>query len=136
MAYRREWVFGTHRAHFEEPDILYVDFDGPTTVEDGKSLLSILQEAASQGPVFVVAEIEGSSIDKATRELFSQQARPEWVRGLIYVGVGPLLRAGAKAVAFGLYFTGKWKGDVEFVDSAQAARELIERKRATLQRSH
>lgn len=24
MAERREWVFGTHRAHFEEPDALFV----------------------------------------------------------------------------------------------------------------
>ncbi|RKH50503.1 hypothetical protein D7X55_11000 [Corallococcus sp. AB049A] len=38
--------------------------------------------------------------------------------------------ASAKAVAFALYLTGRLKGDVEFVTSGQAARELIERKRA------
>ncbi|NOK21714.1 hypothetical protein [Corallococcus carmarthensis] len=38
--------------------------------------------------------------------------------------------ASAKAVAFAIYLTGRLKGDVEFVTSRQAARELLERKRA------
>ncbi|WP_164017898.1 hypothetical protein [Pyxidicoccus trucidator] len=134
MTNRREWVFGTHRAHFEEPDVLFVDFSGPTVLEDAKRLLSIVQEvAADQGPVFVILDIDGSTIDKPAREAFSQLANPEWLRGVVYVGTNRLQMASAKAVAFGLYLTGKLKGDVEFVSSGQTARELIERKRVKAQ---
>lgn len=130
MTYRREWVFGTHRAHFEEPDVLCVDFTGPTGLEDAKRLLSIVQEVAVKGPVFVVLDIDGSTIDKPAREHFSQLSNPDLLRGVVYVGANRLQMASAKAVAFALYLTGKLKGDVEFVASGQAARELIERKRA------
>ncbi len=129
MTHGREWVFGTHRAHFEEPDILCVDFQGATGLEDAKRLLSIVQEVAVKGPVFVILDIDGSTIDKPAREHFSQLSNPDWLRGVVYVGTNRLQLASAKAVAFGLYLTGRLKGDVEFVASGQAARELIERKR-------
>ncbi|WP_147444125.1 MULTISPECIES: hypothetical protein [Corallococcus] len=130
MPERREWVFGTHRVHFEEPDVLFVDFNGATGLEDAKRLLSIVQEVALQGPVFVVVDIDGSTIDKAAREHFSKESSPERLRGVVYVGSHRLQIASAKAVAFALYLTGRLKGDVDFVTSEQAARELIERKRA------
>lgn len=116
--------------HLEEPDVLWVDFNGTTGLEDAKRLLSIVQEVAVQGPVFVVVDIDGSVIDKPAREYFSKESRPEWLRGVVYVGTQRLQMASAKAVAFALYLTGRLKGDVEFVTSGQAARELIERKRA------
>ncbi|RKH47182.1 hypothetical protein D7V93_34160 [Corallococcus llansteffanensis] len=119
-----------HRVHFEEPDILYVDFKGATGLDDAKRLLSIVQEAAVQGPVFVIVDINGSTIDKAAREHFSKESSPERLRGVVYVGTNRLQMASAKAVAFALYLTGRLKGDVDFVTSDQAARELVERKRA------
>lgn len=130
MAERREWVFGTHRVHFEEPDVLFVDFNGATGLEDAKRVISIVLEVAAQGPVFVVVDIDGSTIDKAARDYFSKESSPERLRGVIYVGSNRLQIASAKAVAFALYLTGKLKGDVDFVTTMQAARELIERKRA------
>jgi hypothetical protein len=130
MTERREWVFGAHRVHLEQPDVLWVDFNGPTGLEDAKRLLAIVQEVAVQGPVFVVVDIDGSVIDKPAREHFSKESSPERLRGVIYVGTQRLQMASAKAVAFALYLTGRLKGDVEFVTSGQAARELIARKRA------
>ncbi|NOK31944.1 hypothetical protein HMI49_01840 [Corallococcus exercitus] len=116
--------------HLEAPDVLWVDFNGATNLDDAKRLLSIVQEVAVDGPVFVVVDIDGSVIDKAAREYFSKESSPERLRGVIYVGTQRLQMASAKAVAFALYLTGRLKGDVEFVTSGQAARELIERKRA------
>ncbi|RKH13961.1 hypothetical protein D7V97_04250 [Corallococcus sp. CA053C] len=123
-------MFGTHRAHFEEPDVLFVDFNGATGLEDAKRVQAIVQEVAVQGPVFVVVDIDGSTIDKAARDYFSKESSPERLRGVVYVGSHRLQMASAKAVAFALYLTGKLKGDVDFVTTMQAARELIERKRA------
>ncbi|NOK07523.1 hypothetical protein [Corallococcus exercitus] len=120
--------------HLEAPDVLWVDFNGATNLDDAKRLLSIVQEVAVQGPVFVVVDIDGSVIDKAAREHFSKESSPERLRGVIYVGTQRLQMASAKAVAFALYLTGRLKGDVEFVTSGQAARELIERKRAKASR--
>ncbi|MFP2906265.1 hypothetical protein ACLESD_14595 [Pyxidicoccus sp. 3LFB2] len=123
-------MFGTHRAHFEEPDVLSVDFTGATGLEDAKRLLSIVQEvAAAKGPVFVILDIDGSTIDKPAREHFSQLSNPDWLQGVVYVGTNRLQMASAKAVAFALYLTGRLKGGVEFVSSGKAARELIDRKR-------
>ncbi|RKH33975.1 hypothetical protein [Corallococcus sicarius] len=116
--------------HFEEPDVLFVDFNGATGLEDAKRVISIVLEVAAQGPVFVVVDIDGSTIDKAARDYFSKESSPERLRGVIYVGSNRLQIASAKAVAFALYLTGKLKGDVDFVTTMQAARELIERKRA------
>ncbi|MCE9670557.1 hypothetical protein LY474_22385 [Myxococcus stipitatus] len=134
MTIRREWTFGTHRARFEEPDILFVDFHGATGLEDAKGLLAIVQEVvATHGPVFVTLDIDGSTIDKPAREHFSELSNPDWLRGVVYVGTNRLQMASAKVVAFGLYYTGRLKGDVEFVSSEKAARELIARKRAKAQ---
>ena len=130
MAEQREWVFGTHRAHFEEPDVLLVDFNGAVVLEDAKRVISLLLEVATQGPVFIVVDIDNSTIDKAARDCFSKETSPERLRGVIYVGSHRLQMASAKAVAFALYLTGKLKGDVDFVTTMKAAREIIERKRA------
>ncbi|QAT82088.1 hypothetical protein EJ065_0481 [Corallococcus coralloides] len=130
MANHREWEFGAHRAYFEEPDLLVLKFNGPSKMEDSKKVLEICQEASKNGPVFVISDVSTSSIDKDSRELLVAQAKAEWFRGHVYLGTGPLQRAGAKALMLALYFTGKWTVDVDFADSEKDARDLIAKKRA------
>ncbi|WP_223641577.1 hypothetical protein [Corallococcus sp. EGB] len=129
MAKHREWEFGAHRAYFEEPDLLVMKFNGPSKLEDSKKVLEICQEVSKSGPVFVISDVSNASIEKDARELLVAQAKAEWFRGHVYLGTGPLQRAGAKALMLALYFTGKWTVDVDFADSEKEARELIAKKR-------
>lgn len=129
MANHREWVFGAHRAQFEEPDLLLMTFNGPSKVEDSRKVLEVCQEVARKQPVFLISDVSNASIDKDAREMLVQHAKAEWFRGHIYVGTGPLQRAGAKALMLALYFTGKWTVDVDFADSERAARDLVAKKR-------
>jgi hypothetical protein len=130
VANHREWQFGTHRAHFEEPDLLVMKFNGPSKLEDSKKVLEICKEVSARGPVYVISDVSTATIEKDSRELLVAQAKAEWFRGHVYLGTGPLQRAGAKALMLALYFTGKWTVDVDFADSERDARDLIAKKRA------
>ncbi|NBD10397.1 MULTISPECIES: hypothetical protein [Corallococcus] len=130
MANLREWEFGTHRAYFEAPDLLVMKFNGPSKLEDSKKVLEICKEVSADGPVYLISDVSNSNIEKDSRELLVSQAKAEWFRGHVYLGTGPLQRAGAKALMLALYFTGKWTVDVDFADSERDARELIAKKRA------
>lgn len=130
MKNRREWSFGAHHAYFEEPDLLVMKFNGPAKLEDSRKVLEICEAAAEKQPVFLISDVSNSSIEKDARELLVQQAKAEWFRCHVYLGTGPLQRAGAKALMLALYFTGKWTVDVDFAESERVARELIDKKRA------
>ena len=130
MQNQREWVFGTHRAYFEEPDLLVMKFVGPAKVEDSRKVLEICEAVGTKQPVFVISDVSNATIEKDARELLVQHAKAEWFRGHIYLGTGPLQRAGAKALMLALYFTGKWTVDVDFAESERVARELVAKKRA------
>jgi hypothetical protein len=129
MSLIKEWTFGTHSARWVEPDLLRVKWQGPTRVEDVNSVLAILEEVASERPIFVVSDVSRSTIDKAAREHMSQHLRAEWFHGLIYVGADALQRAITKAIVIALYFTGKWRVDVEFAATEEEALHIVSRVR-------
>jgi hypothetical protein len=129
MSLIKEWTFGTHRARWEAPDLLRLTWKGPTRVEDVDSVLAILGEVAAERPIFVISDVSGSTIDKAAREHMSQRLRAEWFHGLIYVGADALQRAITKAIVIALYFTGKWRVDVEFAATEEEALQIVSRVR-------
>lgn len=129
MSLIKEWMFGTHSARWEEPDLLRVTWRGSTRVEDVDSVLAILREVAAERPIFVISDVTRSTIDKAAREHMSQSLRAEWFHGLIYVGADALQRAITKAIVIALYFTGKWRVDVEFAATEEEALQIVSRVR-------
>lgn len=129
MSLIKEWTFGTHSARWEEPDLLRVKWQGPTRVGDVDSVLAILQEVAAERPIFVISDVTRSTIDKAAREHLSQNLRAQWFHGLIYVGADALQRAITKAIVIALYFTGKWRVDVEFAATEEEALHIVSRVR-------
>ena len=129
MSLIKEWKFGTHTARWEDAELLRVCWQGPMRVEDVDSVVAIFQEVAAQGPIFVVSDVSSSTIDKEAREHFSQSLRAEWFHGLIYVGANALQRAITKAIVIALYFTGRWRVDVEFAETEQEALGLVARLR-------
>jgi hypothetical protein len=129
MSLIKEWTFGTHSARWEAPDLLRLTWRGPTRVEDVDNVVAIFQEMAAEQPIFVISDVSQSTIDKAAREHFSASLRAEWFHGLIYVGADALQRAITKAIVIALYFTGKWRVDVEFAETEQEAHQLISRIR-------
>jgi hypothetical protein len=130
MTESREWTFGDHRARFEAPDVVVMLLSGPTRLEDAQRIVDIYREVGSRQPLFGISHVANTSFDKDVRAYFAQHARAEWFRGIVVIGAGFVQRAAVKAVTMALYFTGKWKADIEFADSEEAARALIERKRA------
>lgn len=129
MSATKEWTFGTHHARWEHPDLLRVTFRGPTRVEDVDSLFAIYRELVAERPIFVIADISRSTIDKAARERFSHTIRAEWFHGLIYVGADALQRAITKAIVLALYLAGNWRVDVEFAETDEEALGIISRIR-------
>jgi hypothetical protein len=129
MKVLKEWKIGAHHVQWEEPDVLRCTFRGPSSLKDIDTFLDILREAAANQRVFVIQDITGSTIDKACREHLSKNIRPEWLRGLIYVGADTVQRAIVKAIMIALYFTGQWKVDIEFASSEADARTIIAQKR-------
>jgi hypothetical protein len=129
MSSIKEWTFGAHQARWEYSDLLRITCQGPTRVEDVDSILSICEEVAADGPIFVISDVTKSTIDKASRERFTQNLRAEWFHGLVYVGADALQRAIIKAIVIALYFTGKWRVDVEFAQTEEEALQIIARMR-------
>lgn len=130
MTIRREWKFGTHSAHFEQPDILWVKIEGETTLQDAISLSELYGELGSQNPFFVVTNVtEATSVEAEAREHVSKSLNPTWFLGSIYIGAGFMQKAVAKSLAFVHAMTGKLTFDMHFVATEQEARELIARER-------
>jgi hypothetical protein len=131
MTIRREWKFGTHSAHFEQPDILWVKIEGETTLRDAISLSELYGELGNKSPFFVVTDLrEASSVESEAREHVSKNLNPTWFLGSIYIGAGFVQKAVAKSLALVHAMTGKLTFEMHFVSSEQEARELIARERA------
>lgn len=131
MSIRREWKFGTHSAHFEEPDILWVRIQGETSLQDAISLTQLYGELGAQNPIFVVTDLaEATTVEAEARSHVSQNTNPSWFLGSVYIGAGFVQKAVAKSLAFVHAMTGKLSFDMHFVSSEQEARDLIARERA------
>jgi hypothetical protein len=134
MTIHREWKFGTHTAHFEQPDILWVRIHGETTLKDAISLSELYAELGSKNPFFVVTDLtDATSVETEAREHVSKNINPTWFLGSVYIGAGFVQKAVAKSLAFVHAMTGKLTFDMHFVATEQEARELIARER--IQRS-
>jgi hypothetical protein len=130
MPIRHEWKFGTHKAHFEQPDILWVSIQGETTLQDAISLTELYGEVGSKSPFFVVTDLtEAASVESEAREHVSKSINPSWFLGSIYIGAGFVQKAVAKSLAFVHALTGKLTFDMHFVATEPEARELIARER-------
>ncbi|MFY0571787.1 hypothetical protein ACN28E_49270 [Archangium lansingense] len=130
MSIRREWKFGTHSAHFEQPDILWVSIQGETTLQDAIALLELYKELGSQNPFYVVTDLtEATSFEAEAREHTTKSINPSWFLGSVYIGAGFVQKALAKSLAFVHAMTGRLTFDMHFVSKEQEARELIARER-------
>jgi FAD/FMN-containing dehydrogenase len=131
MTIRREWKLGTHSAHFEQPDILWVKIEGETTMQDAVSLSEIYGELGNQHPFFVVTDLrEATSVDSEARDYVARSVNPAWFLGSVYIGAGFVQKAVAKSLAFVHYLTGRLTFDLHFVGSEEEARELLARERS------
>ncbi|WP_224245476.1 hypothetical protein [Hyalangium gracile] len=129
MAVRREWTIGSHRAHFEEPDLLVMKYNGKFNLEEARLVVELYREVGTQRPFFLLADITGAEIASDARKHLTDQIKPEWFRGIVYAGASPVMRAVGKAMAVTFYFTGKWSTPFEFTATAEEARALIARLR-------
>jgi hypothetical protein len=127
-AMRTEWSFGRHQARFAPPDLLWVRFNGPTSFEEAKASVDICQEVGSVQPFFLLIDVGESTIDAKSRDYIVQSLKQEWFRGIIYIGLGMVQRAMAKALVVALYFT-RWRVDIDFVATEQDALALLAKKR-------
>jgi hypothetical protein len=130
MTMRREWKFGKHSAHFEQPDILWVSIEGETSLQDAISLSELYAELGSKSPFFVVTDLtQATSVETEAREHVSKSINPSWFLGSVYIGAGFVQKAVAKSLAFVHAMTGKLTFDMHFVATEPEARELIARER-------
>jgi hypothetical protein len=129
MMVQREWMFGTNRVRFEPPNLVVAKFVGTTALEDARRTIQVYKEVGSEQPFFLIADISESSIDKPARDYLTQNVRPEWLLGVVYVGAGLVQKAATKAMAIAIYVTGKSNLEFLFADTEAQARALYERKR-------
>jgi hypothetical protein len=130
MTAPREWAFGTHRATFEPPDLVVAWFHGTCRLEDAQRAIDIYREVGSQQPFFLIVDTTYATLDKEARDYLTQNVRPEWLLGVVYVGAGLVQRAVTKALAIALSATGKWTIDFLFARTLEEARTLYARKAA------
>jgi hypothetical protein len=135
MKERREWRIRDNTLHFELPDILWAEFRGTTTLEDAIPLVALYRELGTSRPFFLVADMkEADTPDPEGRRYLSEQARPEWVLGIVYIGARLVQKAAAKGIFLAAQLTGNADASglskVHFVSTPAEAYELVARLRA------
>ena len=135
MPQPREWSFGTHRAWFEPPDVLWMKIRGPTSLQDAILILEIYREVGGHQPVFLVTDLtEATTVDLEARDHVSWNFRMEWFRAAIYIGAGLMQRAVASSMTFLHSLTGKAAHPQHFVSTENEARTLLAEERSLLDR--
>jgi hypothetical protein len=130
VTHEREWQFGTHRAHLEEPDIIRVTFKGPMEFDDARALLGIYREVCPERPRYLFADIGASSMNAATRKYLGTELRTEWFLGVVYVGANLLLRIISDALTSHVLFSNRQRElDVRFVATEAEGRAVLETMR-------
>jgi hypothetical protein len=133
MPQPREWSFGTHRAWFEPPDVLWMKIRGDTSIQDAVSILEIYREVGSQQRFFLVTDLsEATSVDLEARDHISWNFRADWFHAAIYVGAGVMQRAVATSMSFFHSLTGQQTRPQHFVPTENDARALIAEERSLL----
>ncbi|HLK99271.1 MAG TPA: hypothetical protein VK539_01760 [Myxococcaceae bacterium] len=129
MEPRREWVSGTCRAYFEEPDVLLVH-PGPTSLETAQFLVELYRELGTRRPLFLLLKVEGDPLSMEARGYFRQHLRTEWFRCVFIIGASIMTRALGKALYAGGVFVRAWTAAVYYVDTEEEARTRVAQLRA------
>ena len=130
MTSTREWTFGPHWAHLLQPDVLWVKFDGPTTLEDAKNAVEVYREACAQEPKYALFDISKSSIDSPARKYLADSVDASWFKGAVYVGAPFMLKTITKALTVMILFNAKQPYEVEFADDEAGALRHVEKWRS------
>jgi hypothetical protein len=131
MEEEREWKQAAHRARFEEPDTLWLKFQGPISFENSTWVVNLFQELGSQRAFIVAADMaESTDIDQEGRRYASEHMDPEWFVAIIYIGARLIHRAAAQGIGLVYALIGKKANPVYFVSSEAEARDVIARIRA------
>ncbi|REG29620.1 hypothetical protein ATI61_107316 [Archangium gephyra] len=135
MPQPREWSFGTHRAWFEPPDVLWMKIRGETSLQDAITILEVYREVGNQQRFFLVTDLsEATSVDLKARDHVSWNFHTEWFHGAIYIGAGLMQRAVATSMSFFHSLTGQATRPQHFVSTENDARALIAEERSLLDR--
>ncbi|PTL82994.1 hypothetical protein [Vitiosangium sp. GDMCC 1.1324] len=131
MTQHREWKIGTHEARFESPNTLSVKIKGDIRVDEASQLIDICAELGAREPFYLIADMsEIGTIPSEARGVASKQIRPEWYRGVVYVGASFVAKAAVKSLSVVFYLAGKYTADVEFVSTPEEAPAALARQRA------
>jgi hypothetical protein len=135
MSQPHEWNFGTHRAWFEPPDVLWMKIRGETSLEDAITILELYREVGSHQRFFLVTDLsEATSVDLKARDHVSWNFQTEWFHGAIYIGAGLMQRAVATSMSFFHSLTGQATRPQHFVPTENDARALLAEERSLLDR--
>ncbi|MCE9671847.1 STAS/SEC14 domain-containing protein [Myxococcus stipitatus] len=131
----REWKFNAHRARVESSDVAIATFEGPISLEDAKKTTEVYGELFNVlGPYYLIADIGRSQIEANGRRYLSEHCRPEWFRGLVYVGADIVQQTFGKAISLAMLFTGKASFETTFVKTMEEAHVWVQKNRAKSQR--
>lgn len=131
MASRQEWSFAGHRAWFEPPLILRAEFRGPVDVESVRWSVATYREVVRQCQAFyLVADIKGARHTPEARKYLVENARPEWFRGIVYLGASPDLQAVSTGFMLATLKIGGPTYEFVYLDTPEQARAWVEQHQA------
>lgn len=130
MSRQSEWAFGEQRAWVEAPDILWAKFRGAITVETSQWSCTVYREMSESGQFYLAADITGSYLSPESRGYLVEHAKPDWFRGIVYIGAGLDQKATTKSLMVRSMLSGGVPLDVQYVDTLEQARAWIEQHRA------
>ncbi|OJT16980.1 hypothetical protein BO221_47020 [Archangium sp. Cb G35] len=133
MSQPHEWSFGTHRAWFEPPDVLWMEIHGETSLEDAITILEVYREVGSQQRFFLVTDLtDATTVDLKARDHVSWNFHADWFHSATYIGAGLMQRAVATSMSFFHSLTGQQTRPQHFVPTENDARALIAEERSLL----
>lgn len=133
MSRKSEWVFGEQQAWVdaEVPDILWARFRGAITMETSQWSCGVYRQMSESGRFYLAADITGSHLSPESRRFLVENAKPDWFRGIVYIGAGLDQKATTKSLMVRSMLSGGEPLDVQYVDSVEDARVWIEQHRAS-----
>jgi hypothetical protein len=131
----QEWSFGTNRAAFEPPDLLIAQFRGVADVESARWSVGLYRELAARQPFYLLADITDSRHTSASRKYLVEHTRPEWFRGIVYIGAGYEQRAATKGFMVSFLMNGSAPYETQYLDTVEQARTWVAQHRAKVQRA-
>jgi hypothetical protein len=137
-----EWRMGLHLFQFEPPDILWVKYRGPFSLQEALLMTERLRELGAVRPYFLVNDMtEAGPLAADAGHYFGENLPFDRLLGLIYIGGRLLHRAAAKGILLAAYLTESTRDQTvpdmgRFVSTQEEACALIIQLRvaATAQR--